>query len=230
MDQFDELKKNFGNTDPVCRTDRWNECEFKCPAGQTWYNSTTNLQHNGIYFCDMYDSREWDSYQIDNVTFTCSVLDTACGNVAATYKLNEGVSSTCNDAGNCNLSCQNGLFALPHAQVSCNEQTMQWDKAAAPVSCADTYCGNSADFNFGSRWSRVKATCSYSAIDARSTCSLSCPNGGQPSHNEVICNAAKETVPAQGTEIFCPDGCNSKFSSFIISFQVARPDGNSMNQ
>ena len=204
MDQFDQIKAFFDNTEPVCEPGIFNQCAFQCPDGQTWYNATENLQHNGVYICDMYDSRDWESYQIDNVTFQCQELDTACGNLAASFDLEEGVSYECNGVDSCSLSCSNGLFPFPNSQVLCDNDK-GWNQTIPTISCTETPCGNTADFDFGSRWRSVRATCEYSDIDARSTCNLDCPNGGQPSHDVVTCNATG-TVPAQGVDIFCPNG------------------------
>ena len=115
---------NFNDTKPDCPT--WDRCEFLCPPGQTWYNETFDVRHNGVYICDMYDSRLWESYQRDNVTFLC--VDEPCGHPNVDF--GAGIDYECADSG-CNFTCSDGLTAFP-SSVTCNNHDF-WEDVT--ISC-----------------------------------------------------------------------------------------------
>ena len=188
-----------------------NNCAFKCPSGQVWYDATQDINHNGVFTCDINQSEDWLHDVIeDGASFVCTVFETACGNVDSTFTLEDGVTADCievNDVGTCVFSCPNDLLSYPLPGVTCNSQTGQWNELAATISCKETRCGDTDDFNYGSDWSDVEASCDYSHIDDRSTCNLECSSGFPFPVSVVVCNSAQETVPSQdGTaDIFCAD-------------------------
>ena len=204
MDEINEWKANFDNTEYEC--DEWNDCAFKCPTGQVWYNQTNNLQHDGVFTCDNYLSLHWQPNDgqpeiEDGVGYKCTVLDAVCGNVGGTFALEDGVTYQCNQ-GNCDFSCPDNLLPFPLAQVSCDSQNGVWNEGATSISCKDTRCGDIADLY---QLSGITASCAYSEIDDRSTCDLSCqPGYTLTPATTVVCNSAQEVSPSQDTQIVCP--------------------------
>ena len=101
------------------------------------------MQHNGVFICDMYDSRHWESYQRDNVTFSC--VDAPCGNINANATLEEGTDYECTDS-DCSFTCSDGLIASP-SSVTCDQTKPVrdsnqnfWEHNNVTISCfeADT--------------------------------------------------------------------------------------------
>ena len=205
LSALDGFKEFFNNTELVC--DSLNNCAFVCPNGQVWYNAASDSYHSGIFTCDINQSDDWQHDPIDR-NFVCMDFETACGNIESTFTLTDGATVDClevNDVGTCIFSCPDDKLSYPLTGVSCNAQTGQWNEAAATISCKDTRCGDTADWNFGSDWGDVEANCDYSHIDDRSTCNLDCSSGFPYPVDIIACNSAGETVPEQDQEIYCAD-------------------------
>ena len=86
----------------------------------------------------MYDSRHWESYQRENVTFSC--VDAPCGNINANLTLGEGINYECTDI-DCSFTCSDGLIASP-SNVTCdqtkpvgNSTQNFWEHNNVTISC-----------------------------------------------------------------------------------------------
>ena len=101
----------------------------------------------------MYDSRHWESYQRDNVTFFC--VDAPCGNIATNLTFGEGVNYECTDSG-CSFTCSDGLIASP-SYVTCDDQNF-WEQNNGTISC------------FGSETSDADADITISSKSLTSDC------------------------------------------------------------
>ena len=76
-------------------------------------------------------------------------------------------------------------------------------KSPVAISCADTKCGDLANFNYGANWGDITTACSYA--DSVSTCTLQCPGDLYPyPTSTVICDQNQLISPATDeTEIYC---------------------------
>ena len=151
----------------------------------------------------------------------CITYETAYGKLDSTFTLEKGVTADCievNGVGTCVFTCPNDLLSYPLPGVSCNIQTGQWNEPAATISCKETRCGNTDEFNYGSDWSDVQASCDYSHIDDRSTCHLDCASGFPFPVNVVVCNSAQEVVPSEDAPIWCAASpCGDLFDYFNVN-------------
>ena len=187
------------------------ECTPKCLNGLV--SSAVTI------ICDA----ETGFYDVDtSLTLTCeTVLPDQCGDLDDTFNIHVDVVSNCaftnladSEDSRCTFTCSNEKLPTVIDFIDCIDG--DWDPSSLETSieCAETKCGNSEDWNFGTGFGDIDVTCDYH--NERSTCMLDCKleNGdigfvvdsNNNQLNQITCESDRTLLPAEGSlELLCAE-------------------------
>jgi hypothetical protein len=156
-------------------------------------------------------------------------MELSCGDITdieGTYTLGAGVSTSCDSAADsCAFVCaDSNLSPFPATAVTCDDPSTPNPAGGTSIKCADTACGDAADWNFGSEFADVTASCNGQT----GTCNLTCTSTpGQTFPypvTQVTCSNGV-TTPADGSTIVCAETpCGLLEDSFNVLDAVATCD------
>ena len=162
------------------------------------------------------------------VEVTCVEFQTVCGDVKDVISIGEGVDVDCDSVdGNdyCAFQCAGDDVPYPLEGVTCDSKTETWSQTSGSVRCADTKCGDTKDFLYGSEWKDMTASCSYNEFSDVSSCNLDCEldnRGGKYKGTPlpvsvVACNKKNLLPPIGNNIIFADTPCGKHADSDTIN-------------
>ena len=168
-----------------------------------------------------------------NLIVQCEVLDVTCGNLADFYSFSKDITYDCSYYGDGRVNWDVCILQCPAEDqqryptfidtIYCDQDTGEWEtpgssnyqkESGVHIDCAETKCGNSADWNFGSEYQNIDRTCEYDQITDSSICQLNCQLGTANGFvvdtagngiDDIVCDSDRELTPEEDLELVCAE-------------------------